>query len=140
MKRKTFQMRKRVDTGGAGFLASTLSVALGVVAILSVGVPYANVGNAATDTLSDSSEQPSTSAANSKSTILDKKFKGKLPITELTEDEAIMHALNRLGYGPRPGDVERIRKMGLEKWIDQQLHPDSIDDSRWNSGWKDTRR
>ena len=60
---------------------------------------------------------------------LDKKFKGKLPITELTEDEAILHALNRLGYGPRPGDVERIRQMGLEKWIDQQLDPDSIDDS-----------
>ena len=40
-----------------------------------------------------------------------------------------MHALNRLAYGPRPGDVERIRQMGLEKWIDEQLHPDSIDDS-----------
>jgi uncharacterized protein (DUF1800 family) len=60
---------------------------------------------------------------------LDKKFKGKLPITELTEDEATMHALNRLAYGPRPGDVERVEKMGLEKWIDQQLDPDSIDDS-----------
>jgi len=60
---------------------------------------------------------------------LDAKFKGRLPITELTEDQAILHALNRLAYGPRPGDVERIRKMGLEKWIDQQLHPESIDDS-----------
>jgi uncharacterized protein (DUF1800 family) len=129
MKRKPFQMRKRLDTGGAGFLASTLSVALGVVAILSVGVPYANAGNAATDAVSNSSEQPGTSVADSKSTILDKKFKGKLPITELTADEAIMHALNRLAYGPRPGDVERIRKSGLEKWVDQQLHPDSIDDS-----------
>jgi uncharacterized protein (DUF1800 family) len=60
---------------------------------------------------------------------LSKKFKGKLPITELTEDEAINHALNRLAYGPGSGDVERIRQMGLEKWIDQQLNPDSIDDS-----------
>ena len=60
---------------------------------------------------------------------LDKKFKGKLPITELTEDEATMHALNRLGYGPRPGDVARVEQMGLEKWIDEQLDPDSIDDS-----------
>ena len=33
-----------------------------------------------------------------------------------------VHALNRLGYGPRPGDVERVQKMGLDKWIDQQLH------------------
>jgi uncharacterized protein (DUF1800 family) len=60
---------------------------------------------------------------------LDKKFKGKLPITELTEDQATMHALNRLAYGPRPGDVARLEKMGLERWIDQQLDPDSIDDS-----------
>jgi uncharacterized protein (DUF1800 family) len=56
-------------------------------------------------------------------------FKEHLPITELTEDQAILHALNRLAYGPRPGDIERIRQMGLEKWIDQQLHPESIDDS-----------
>lgn len=60
---------------------------------------------------------------------LDKKFKGNLPITELTENEAILHALNRLAYGPRPGDVEHVREIGLEKWVDQQLHPESIDDS-----------
>jgi uncharacterized protein (DUF1800 family) len=51
-----------------------------------------------------------------------------LPITELTADEAIRHALNRLAYGPRPGDIERVRQMGLAKWIDQQLNPNSIDD------------
>ncbi|MGC1492643.1 MAG: DUF1800 family protein, partial [Candidatus Acidiferrum sp.] len=52
-----------------------------------------------------------------------------LPITELTPDEAILHALNRLAYGPRPGDIEHIRQMGLAKWIDQQLNPSTIDDS-----------
>jgi uncharacterized protein (DUF1800 family) len=51
-----------------------------------------------------------------------------LPITELSADEAILHALNRLAYGPRPGDVERVRQMGLAKWIEQQLNPNSIDD------------
>src|ERR1700687_2573556 len=51
-----------------------------------------------------------------------------LPITELSADEAILHALNRLAHGPRPGDVERVRQMGLAKWIDQQLSPNSIDD------------
>jgi uncharacterized protein (DUF1800 family) len=51
-----------------------------------------------------------------------------LPIKELSTDEAILHALNRLGYGPRPGDVERVRQMGLAKWIEQQLNPNSIDD------------
>jgi uncharacterized protein (DUF1800 family) len=52
-----------------------------------------------------------------------------LPITELSADEAILHALNRLAYGPRPGDVGRIKQLGLAKWIDQQLNPKSIDDS-----------
>jgi uncharacterized protein (DUF1800 family) len=71
----------------------------------------------------------STTQAPATTVKLDKKFKGKLPITELTEDQAIMHALNRLAYGPRPGDVEYVRKLGLEKWVDQQLQPNSIDDS-----------
>ncbi len=52
-----------------------------------------------------------------------------LPPSDLTEDEAIAHALNRLGYGPRPGDIETVKQMGLAKWIDRQLHPESIDDS-----------
>jgi uncharacterized protein (DUF1800 family) len=43
--------------------------------------------------------------------------------------DAVEHALNRLAYGPRPGDVERVQTIGLAKWIDQQLHPDGIDDS-----------
>jgi uncharacterized protein (DUF1800 family) len=43
--------------------------------------------------------------------------------------DAVEHALNRLAYGPRPGDVDRVRAMGLGTWIDQQLHPDKIDDS-----------
>ena len=40
---------------------------------------------------------------------------GGLPKTSLTEDQAILHALNRLGYGPRPGDVERVKQIGLAK-------------------------
>ena len=52
-----------------------------------------------------------------------------LPITELSADEAILHALNRLAYGPCPGDIERVRQMGLAKWIDLQLNPKALDDS-----------
>jgi uncharacterized protein (DUF1800 family) len=51
-----------------------------------------------------------------------------LPVTQLSTDEAILYALNRLGYGPRPGDVERVRQMGLAKWIERQLDPNSIED------------
>jgi len=66
-------------------------------------------------------------AAKDKKPKADPSLKG-LPITELSADEAILHALNRLAYGPRPGDVERVRQMGLAKWIEQQLNPNSIDD------------
>jgi uncharacterized protein (DUF1800 family) len=63
-----------------------------------------------------------------KSSESSKALKG-LPTEALTDDAAVLQALNRLGFGPRPGDVERVKAMGLQKWIDQQLHPDSIDDS-----------
>ncbi len=43
-------------------------------------------------------------------------------------DGAIVHALNRLTYGPRPGDVARVKAMGLQRWIDRQLDPSRIDD------------
>lgn len=75
-------------------------------------------------TLLASESEPQKKAG--KPAVLSKAFKGRLPITELSEDEAILHALNRLAFGPRPGDVERIRQMGLEKWIEQQLHPESL--------------
>ena len=41
----------------------------------------------------------------------------------------ITHVLNRLTYGPRPGDVDRVRQMGLSAFIDQQLHPERIADA-----------
>jgi uncharacterized protein (DUF1800 family) len=47
----------------------------------------------------------------------------------LTEDQKILHVLNRLGFGARPGDIARVRSIGLQKYIDQQLDPSSIDDS-----------
>jgi uncharacterized protein (DUF1800 family) len=37
-----------------------------------------------------------------------------------------LHVLNRLAFGPRPGDVERVADMGVQRWIDQQLHPETI--------------
>jgi len=42
------------------------------------------------------------------------------------DDATIVHVLNRIGYGPRPGDIERVRQMGLTEYIDQQLHPERI--------------
>jgi uncharacterized protein (DUF1800 family) len=49
-------------------------------------------------------------------------------LSTLTEDQRILHVLNRLGYGARPGDVERVKAMGIENYLSQQLHPESIAD------------
>lgn len=47
----------------------------------------------------------------------------------LNDRQRAMHVLNRLTFGPRPGDVDRVLAIGVDKWIDQQLHPDKIDES-----------
>jgi uncharacterized protein (DUF1800 family) len=47
----------------------------------------------------------------------------------LTEDQKIIHVLNRLGFGARPGDVEKVRSIGLQRYIDQQINAASIDDT-----------
>ncbi len=47
----------------------------------------------------------------------------------LTEEQKIFHLLNRLGFGPRPGDAERVRRMGIERYIQEQLHPETIPDA-----------
>jgi uncharacterized protein (DUF1800 family) len=107
-----------MDVPGAVLLAAAL------VGGLILAVPHARADN--------NSDSSSIQESAPERIVLDKKFKGKLPITQLTEDEAIVHAMNRLAYGPRPGDVERIRQMGLEKWVEQQLHPEAIDDQELN--------
>ncbi|MGH9736530.1 MAG: DUF1800 domain-containing protein [Candidatus Acidiferrales bacterium] len=105
---------RRIDFAGASIVAAAIVIAL--VATAGFAAPR-GVSNGA-------------AAKNSPARIvLPKEFKGDLPITDLTEDQAILHALNRLAYGPRPGEVEQIKQMGLAKWIDQQLDPASLDDS-----------
>lgn len=45
----------------------------------------------------------------------------------ITEDQKILHVLNRLGFGARPGDVEKVKAIGLKKYLDQQLSANSTD-------------
>jgi uncharacterized protein (DUF1800 family) len=45
------------------------------------------------------------------------------------DDKAIAHIVNRIAFGPRPGDLARIRETGLQRYIDQQLHPERIADA-----------
>jgi uncharacterized protein (DUF1800 family) len=47
---------------------------------------------------------------------------------EQTADQQVQQVLNRLAFGPRPGDVQRVREMGVDRWIALQLAPDRIDD------------
>ena len=61
-----------------------------------------------------------------------KKQKETLP-SSATDRKRALHALNRLTFGPRPGDVQRVMAIGVDRWIDLQLHPERIDDSALNS-------
>ena len=45
---------------------------------------------------------------------------------KLSKDKQVLHVLNRLTFGPRPGDVDRVRRLGVDKWIRQQLQPQLI--------------
>jgi uncharacterized protein (DUF1800 family) len=108
-----------ISTAPRSFLAAILSVAC----VFSVGIDVPWLA-------------AKTAAAKDKKPKQDPALKN-LPITELSTDEAIFHALNRLAYGPRPGDVERVRQMGLAKWIDQQLNPNSIDDKALDARLED---
>ena len=47
----------------------------------------------------------------------------------LTEEQHIVHVLNRLGFGARPGDIERVKVLGIENYINQQLAPEKIADN-----------
>ena len=49
--------------------------------------------------------------------------------TVVNDDKTVAHLLDRIGYGPRPGDVDRVRQMGAMNYIEQQLHPERINDS-----------
>jgi uncharacterized protein (DUF1800 family) len=48
---------------------------------------------------------------------------------QLRGNDRILHALNRFTFGPRPGDLEAVQAMGLDKWFALQLHPETIDNS-----------
>jgi len=47
----------------------------------------------------------------------------------VSEDQRILHVLNRLGFGARLGDLERVKTMGLDNYINQQLNPEKINDA-----------
>src|SRR6185312_14621990 len=93
---------KRYPSLFAAFMSKT--VALAIVATLLVSTLVFSVG------AQQMSAQKSRSAS-------------------LNQEQRILHVLNRLGFGARPGDVERVKAIGLDSYINQQLNPGGISDS-----------
>jgi uncharacterized protein (DUF1800 family) len=49
------------------------------------------------------------------------RFDQKLPT-----EKQVLHVLSRLSFGARPGDADRVRRLGVDKWVEEQLHPERI--------------
>jgi uncharacterized protein (DUF1800 family) len=62
-----------------------------------------------------------------------KKEKDKDLASSVSEQKRAVHALNRLTFGPRPGDLQQVMTVGVDRWIDLQLHPEKIPDSAMES-------
>lgn len=54
-------------------------------------------------------------------------------VKPLTQQERVLQALNRFTFGPRPGDVQAVQKLGLQRWFEMQMHPERIDDSAFGT-------
>src|SRR6266536_99957 len=44
------------------------------------------------------------------------------------DEKTIVHLLNRIAFGPRPGEVAKVKAIGVQRYIDRQLHPEKIAD------------
>jgi hypothetical protein len=98
-------------------LASRSSTAFARRPVVSVALILACMALCASPGNGSNQQDPENSPHRSKA------FNGKLPITELTEDEGVLYALGPLGYGPRLGDLDQVKQMGLEKWITNRSIP-----------------
>jgi uncharacterized protein (DUF1800 family) len=65
--------------------------------------------------------------------LLAKKKQKDAPPSSASDQRRALHALNRLTFGPRPGDVQHVMTIGVDQWIELQLHPARIDDSALNA-------
>src|SRR5947207_10783309 len=54
----------------------------------------------------------------------------RLTAQVLSPQDSARHVLNRLAYGPRPGEIDSVARSGVMRWIGQQLNPDHIRDDQ----------
>jgi hypothetical protein len=71
--------------------------------------------------------RPAPSKSGSQGSRQNKKVPAETPAQ--LERRRALHALNRLTFGPRPGEVDKVLAKGVDSWIEDQLHPESIDDA-----------
>ncbi len=78
-------------------------------------------------------QQASSAPSSPKSTITPTRATSSkhipTPVSKLTDEQRALHALNRLTFGPRPGDLQKVMDMDVNDWIEQQLHPEEISDN-----------
>src|SRR5271156_4265675 len=76
-----------------------------------------------------SAQQPAPASTAPKSAIRSNHGTPPKPALKLTEEQRALHALNRLTFGPRPGDLQKVMDTDVDDWIEQQLHPEEIGDN-----------
>ncbi|MFZ1131475.1 MAG: DUF1800 domain-containing protein [Terriglobales bacterium] len=74
-------------------------------------------------------QQPPHSPTAPKSPVRASNVPSSKPTPPLTQEQRALHALNRLTFGPRPGDLQKVMDTDVNDWIEQQLHPEEINDS-----------
>ncbi len=92
-----------------------------VIVVIVIGIPLL-------------AEQPGAAPTAPKAGTTSKHATASHPTTskaalKLSEEQRALHALNRLTFGPRPGDLQKVMDMDVDDWIEQQLHPEEITDS-----------
>src|SRR5438105_15098473 len=58
-----------------------------------------------------------------------KKSDANAAAMQMDEQKRAIHVLNRFTFGPRQGDIQRVESIGIDKWFEQQLYPEKINDS-----------
>jgi len=104
------------------------AVVVGLVGmLLTVGAGWAQQPTTMGGTASAPARPASGERAAASAKASSAKVTAKLT-ANLTNEQRALHALNRLTFGPRPGDLQKVMDMDVNDWIEQQLHPEEIGD------------
>jgi uncharacterized protein (DUF1800 family) len=101
----------------------------GVSATFSATLLFVTFVAAGSGLAQQSARPPVTAKAAPSSTHANTPKRTATPPSKLTDEQRALHALNRLTFGPRPGDLQRVMDMDVDDWIEQQLHPEEIGDN-----------